>query len=113
MNSAFRSTVWQIMGLRVLGVAKAEFTPVDLPEEQHDIEFKFIGMLGLADPIRPEVPGAVKECYDAGIRVIMITGDYPGTAHNIAQQIGLQPADEIITGSELDEMSDVELRDAY
>ena len=97
-------------GLRVLGVAKADFTPVDLPEEQHDFEFKFIGLLGLADPIRPEVPGAVKECYDAGIRVIMITGDYPGTARNIAQQIGLKPADEIITGSELDAMSDEELR---
>jgi Ca2+-transporting ATPase len=97
-------------GLRVLGVAKAEFTPVDLPAEQHDFEFKFIGLLGLADPIRPEVPGAVKECYDAGIRVIMITGDYPGTARNIASQIGLKPLDDIITGSELDAMSDDELR---
>ena len=98
-------------GLRVLGVAKADFTPIDLPEEQHDFDFKFIGLLGLADPIRQEVPGAVKECYDAGIRVIMITGDYPGTARNIAQQIGLKPADEIITGSELDAMSDEELRE--
>jgi len=97
-------------GLRVLGVAKAEFTPVDLPSEQHDFEFKFLGMLGLADPIRPEVPGAVKECYEAGIRVIMITGDYPGTARNIARQIGLKPLNEIITGEELDAMSDTELR---
>jgi Ca2+-transporting ATPase len=64
----------------------------------------------LADPIRPEVPGAVKECYAAGIRVIMITGDYPGTARSIAGQIGLKPADDIITGSELDAMSDEELR---
>jgi Ca2+-transporting ATPase len=98
-------------GLRVLGVAKAEFTPVDLPEAQHDFEFRFIGLLGLADPIRPEVPGAVKECYDAGIRVIMITGDYPGTARNIASQIGLKPLDNIITGTELDAMSDDELRE--
>ncbi len=67
--------------------------------------------LGLADPIRPEVPGAVKECYAAGIRVIMITGDYPGTARNIARQIGLKPLDEIITGAELDAMSDDELRE--
>jgi Ca2+-transporting ATPase len=96
-------------GLRVLGVAKAEFIPVDLPAEQHDFEFRFIGLLGLADPIRPEVPGAVKECYDAGIRVIMITGDYPGTARNIAGQIGLKPLDEIITGAELDALSDEEL----
>jgi Ca2+-transporting ATPase len=98
-------------GLRVLGVAKAEFTPVDLPVEQHDFDFSFLGLLGLADPIRPEVPNAVKECYDAGIRVIMITGDYPGTARNIARQIGLKPLEEIITGSELDKMSDDELRE--
>ncbi len=97
-------------GLRVLGVARADFTPVDLPAEQHDFEFKFIGLLGLADPIRAEVPGAVKECYAAGIRVIMITGDYPGTARNIARQIGLKPLDDIITGVELDAMSDDELR---
>ena len=96
-------------GLRVLGVAKAEFIPVDLPAEQHDFEFMFVGLLGLADPIRPEVPGAVKECYDAGIRVIMITGDYPGTARNIARQIGLKPLDDIITGAELEAMSDDEL----
>ncbi|MGE5377201.1 MAG: cation-translocating P-type ATPase [Bacteroidota bacterium] len=98
-------------GLRVLGVAKAEFTTVDLPEEQHEFDFKFIGLLGLADPIRPEVPRAVRECYDAGIRVIMITGDYPGTARNIARQIGLKPDNEIITGAELDAMSDETLRE--
>jgi Ca2+-transporting ATPase len=98
-------------GLRVLGVAKAEFTSTDFPSEQHDFEFKFVGLLGLADPIRPEVPGAVKECYDAGIRVIMITGDYPGTARNIAGQIGLKPLDEIINGTDLDAMSDEELRE--
>ncbi len=98
------------LGLRVLGVAKAEFIPPDLPSEQHDFEFRFVGLLGLADPIRREVPEAVKECYQAGIRVIMITGDYPGTARNIARQIGLQPANEIITGAELDQMNDEELR---
>ena len=97
-------------GLRVLGVATADFTPMDLPAAQHDFEFKFIGLLGLADPIRPEVPKAVKECYDAGIRVIMITGDYPGTARNIAAQIGLKPLDQVITGGELDAMNDEELR---
>ena len=99
-------------GLRVLGVAKAEFIPVDLPAKQHDFEFKFVGLLGLADPIRPEVPGAVRECYQAGIRVIMITGDYPGTARNIASQIGLEPLDDILIGTDLDEMSDEELRES-
>ena len=52
----------------------------------------------------------MQECYTAGIRVIMITGDYPGTAQNIARQIGLKPLDQIITGPELDQMDDVELQ---
>ena len=98
-------------GLRVLGVAKAQFTPVDLPEKQHDFEFKFVGLLGLADPIRLEVPDAVKECYQAGIRVIMITGDYPGTARNIAGQIGLKHLENILIGTDLDEMSEEDLRE--
>ena len=98
-------------GLRVIGVAKAHFKPAALPSEQHEFEFEFVGLLGLTDPVRPEVAKAVKECYTAGIRVIMITGDYPGTAQNIARQIGLKPLDQIIIGQELDQMDDVELRE--
>jgi Ca2+-transporting ATPase len=98
-------------GLRVIGVAKAHFKPLNLPSEQHDFDFEFVGLLGLADPVRPEVAKAVKECYTAGIRVIMITGDYPGTAENIARQIGLKPLDQIITGQELDRMGDSELKE--
>jgi Ca2+-transporting ATPase len=98
-------------GLRVIGVAKAEFQEQSLPEEQHDFDFEFIGLLGLADPVRPEIAGAVKECYTAGIRIIMITGDYPGTARNIARQIGLKLDDQLITGPELDALSDEELKE--
>jgi P-type Ca2+ transporter type 2C len=98
-------------GLRVIGVARARFYSDDLPSEQHDFNFEFIGLLGLSDPVRPEVANAVKECYTAGIRIIMITGDYPGTARNIARQIGLRPIDQIITGPELDEMDDAELQE--
>ena len=98
-------------GLRVLGVAKAEYKAGDLPERQHDFAFEFIGLVGLADPVRPAVPDAIRECYQAGIRVVMITGDYPGTAQHIARQIGLEPSDVAITGPELQEMSDEELRD--
>ncbi len=65
-------------GLRVIGVAKALFDHVILPAEQHDFDFEFVGLLGLSDPVRPEVAGAVQECYTAGVRLIMITGDYPG-----------------------------------
>ncbi len=98
-------------GLRVIGVAKAHFRPSGLPKKQHDFVFEYVGLLGLSDPIRPEVPNAVKECYTAGIRVIMITGDYPGTAQNIARQIGLKPLENIVTGPELDQMNDAELQE--
>ncbi|MFA6320318.1 MAG: cation-translocating P-type ATPase [Candidatus Omnitrophota bacterium] len=91
-------------GLRVLGVAKANFVKEKLPSSQHDFDFKFIGLIALADPIRPSVPSAVQECYGAGIRVVMITGDYPITAQNIAKEIGLSNPGEIITGPELEKM---------
>jgi Ca2+-transporting ATPase len=97
-------------GLRVIGVAKAEFTAASLPGEQHDFPFRFLGLIGLADPVRPHVQGAIRECYDAGVRVVMITGDYAGTAQNIAQQIGLAPCDMVLTGQELDALGDEELK---
>jgi Ca2+-transporting ATPase len=96
-------------GLRILGVARASFNEARLPHEQHEFDFKFLGLVGLADPVRGTVSQVLDECYTAGIRVIMITGDYPGTAKGIARQIGLEPADEYITGAELDEMTDDEL----
>ena len=96
-------------GLRLLGVAKASFQEDALPEKQHDFEFEFIGLLGFVDPVRPEVAQSVKECYTAGIRVIMITGDYPGTAQHIARQIGLKDPEKYITGPELSKMSEAEL----
>jgi Ca2+-transporting ATPase len=97
-------------GLRIIGVAKARFENPDLPGKQHDFQFEFLGLIGLSDPVRPAVPDAIRECYNAGIRVVMITGDYPGTAMNIARQIGLTPADKVITGLELDNISDEELQ---
>ena len=72
-------------GLRVLGVAKAAHEGELWPESQHDFPFAFLGLVGLADPLRPSVPAAVRECRSAGIRVVMITGDYPATACAIAQ----------------------------
>ena len=96
-------------GLRVLGVAKAKINQKDLPSLQHDFDFEFVGLLGLSDPIRKNVPDAVKECYKAGIRVIMITGDYPVTASNIGREIGLKNPEDYITGPQLDGMSEDEL----
>ena len=97
-------------GLRVLGIARAQFKKPVLPDQQHDFDYEFLGLVGLADPIRPTVPAAIRECYEAGIRVIMITGDYPVTARSIGREIGLQPTGEIVTGPELDKMSEVELQ---
>ncbi|MFH0999779.1 MAG: HAD-IC family P-type ATPase, partial [Bacteroidota bacterium] len=96
-------------GLRVLGVARAKLVPGELPSAQHDFDFEFIGLLGLSDPIRENVPDAVKECYKAGIRVIMITGDYPVTATNIGKEIGIKNPELCITGPELQKMSEEEL----
>lgn len=96
-------------GLRVLGVARSTVPETTLPEGQHDFDFEFIGLIGLSDPIRPQVPAAVAECRRAGIRVIMITGDYPVTAQNIAREIGLGNYNECITGAELAAMDDAVL----
>ena len=112
------------LGLRVLGVARAALTgapppflpphpslnPAHLPAKQHDFPFEFLGLVGLSDPVRPTVAAAIAECHTAGVRVVMITGDYPGTAQTIARQIGLRETENIITGAELDLMSDTELQ---
>lgn len=99
-------------GLRVLGVARGQILATEnLPTEQHDFCLRFVGLIGLADPVRPTVPAAIEECYTAGIRVVMITGDYPLTARHIGQRIGLKPADSCITGSELDTMDEMTLQE--
>ncbi|MDI1301294.1 MAG: cation-translocating P-type ATPase [bacterium] len=95
-------------GLRVLGVAQARFGGEDWPPIQHDFSFEFLGLVALADPLRPAVPAALRECRAAGIRVVMITGDYPGTALAIAREAGLEGS-EVMTGAELDQLSATEL----
>ncbi|KAH7826878.1 P-type ATPase (P-ATPase) Superfamily Protein [Monocercomonoides exilis] len=97
-------------GLRVLGVARSEFVVDEdgaLPEDQHDFDFEFMGLLGFVDPVREEVEESIKACHGAGIKVVMITGDYPGTAINIAQRVGI-PSEEVVLGSELMLLEDVE-----
>lgn len=98
-------------GLRVLGVAKGSRRREEFPSIQHDFWFEFVGLVGLRDPIRASVPPAIRECYEAGVRVIMLTGDYPGTARYIAQLAGIRSHDEVITGPELDAMDDAVLRE--
>lgn len=96
-------------GLRVLGVANARWENNSLPDDQHDLEFKFTGLIGFEDPIRGEVPAAVKECYEAGVKVVMITGDYSETAESIAKQAGIDVKGGVITGDMIKEMTDEQL----
>ncbi len=96
-------------GLRVLGVAKASSNDSALPPAQHDFEFALVGFIGLVDPVRSEVPNAVSECHKAGIRVVMITGDHPSTASSIAKKIGLKNPSGVMTGKEMEAISDHDL----
>ena len=99
-------------GLRVLAVARGAYEGQDWPASEHDFDFTFIGLLGLADPVRPEVPSAVAECRAAGIRVVMITGDYPATARAIAHQAGLASRDsDVLSGEQIATLSDTALRE--
>jgi Ca2+-transporting ATPase len=96
-------------GLRVLGVARAEMAIRDVPDEHTALELSYVGLVALEDPLRPTVPAAVAECQSAGIRVVMITGDYSATALSIARQAGLADHEAVICGPELEAMTDEEL----
>ncbi len=96
-------------GLRILGIAKSKLNSSELPLKQHDFDFIFLGLIGIADPIRPGVKESVAECHSAGIRVIMLTGDHPITASSIAQKIGLKNPHKIITGPEMENLEASEL----
>lgn len=96
-------------GLRVLGVARGATRDGLLPDEHHDLTLELVGLLGFEDPLRATVPGAVAECRAAGVRVVMITGDYPATAQSIARHAGLSHCDKVITGADLERMSEEEL----
>jgi P-type Ca2+ transporter type 2C len=101
-------------GLRVLGVAFREATKLtkDIEPETIEKDLIFLGMVGVLDPPRPEARQAVLECKNAGIRVMMVTGDHPATAQNIASQLGIfQPGhDRLMTGHEMDTISVEKLR---
>jgi len=105
-------------GLRVLGVARGRWdaprgagagAPPAWPGNQHEFDFEFLGLLGIADPPRPEVAAAIAECRAAGVRVIMMTGDHPATARAIARQVGLSERPDVITGPEIESMDDAAL----
>ena len=97
-------------GVRVLALAKADNVPSeqDLPETPRGLPFAYVGLIGFADPLHANVPAAVAECRSAGIRVVMITGDYPATARAIGKQAGID-ATEVLSGDEIDAMPDDQL----
>ena len=98
-------------GLRVLGGARATYSKNNLPNKQHDFEFEFVGLYGFIDPVRSTASDAVSEAYGAGIRVIVITGDYSGTAQYVARKIGIKNPENFIVGEQLEKMDLSELRE--
>ena len=99
--------------LRVLAAAcrSWEKLPAPLTPAAAENQLVFLGLVGMLDPVRPQVPGAVRACRSAGIRTVMITGDHPDTAAAIGRTLGLvSSASQVVTGAALDTMSDEELR---
>lgn len=96
-------------GLRVLGVARASHAGDQLPDMQTGFDFEFMGLVGLADPLRLGVADAVSDCRSAGIRVVMITGDYPATARAIAREAGIIDVNDVVTGEMLKTLDDAAL----
>ncbi|GAA0318104.1 HAD-IC family P-type ATPase [Sphingomonas oligophenolica] len=97
-----------VRGIRVLAVATAAPRDRAWAQSQQDYDYALTGLVGLADPIRASVPGAVAECRSAGIRVVMITGDYAATARSIATQAGIAEGD-VLTGTDLASLDDTQL----
>lgn len=96
-------------GLRVLCIAKQMIVDCQ-PEALNNTQLQFVGFIGLSDPVKQGIKKDIEVCYEAGIRLIMITGDSAGTASSIAKEVGI-PSDYIITGEQLDDMSEKELQD--
>ena len=105
-NDAMTRDALRVLGLAyrvVREVPKAETVAVDVLEK----DLVFVGLVGMIDPPREEVKPALAKAAHAGIRTVMITGDYPNTARAIAEEIGLlQPGHTVLTGADLDRMSD-------
>ncbi len=99
-------------GLRVIAVAAARpETEAEIPASISDCRLTFLGLVGLADPPRKTVADDIAVCNRAGIRVVMITGDYGLTAATIAEKIGMRSCGQIITGDMIREMSDETLKE--
>lgn len=96
-------------GLRMVAIAKSDHD-AELPKDAHDMHFTYLGLLAFSDQIRPNIAAAIEQCHEAGIRVIMITGDYPGTALNIANSIGLPADGNYLSGDDVKSLQMNQLR---
>ena len=96
-------------GLRLLAVAEAAWSRADWPEDPRAYRLAWLGFVALADPLRPAVPEAIAQCRRAGVRVVMITGDFPGTALAIARQAGIATEGGVLSGADLAQMDETAL----
>jgi Ca2+-transporting ATPase len=99
-------------GQRVLGVARASWRGEAWPADPRAFDWGLLGLIALSDPVRRGVRDAVRQCHDAGIRVVMVTGDYAGTARSVAAQVGLESPGGACSGPEIAAMGEADLRTA-
>ncbi len=99
-------------GVRVLGVASRTIERISGDREVDEASLEFLGLIGLTDPVRPEVPAAVAACHDAGIRILMLTGDHPTTALAVARQAGIADRPRVLSADLLDDTDERRVRAA-
>jgi magnesium-transporting ATPase (P-type) len=99
-------------GLRVLAVAQKEVATVPAERDEAESDLQFLGLIAMIDPVRPRAAETVSRCREAGIRIVMVTGDHPGTAAEIARRTGIfaEGRGSVFTGSELDKLTPAGLR---
>jgi len=100
------------VGERALGLAYRGLTKGEESREESEKELVFVGVVGFIDPPRPEVRDVIRSCHEAGIRVVMLTGDHPNTAKAVAADVGIDSGQKLLTGPEISSMTDEQLKEA-
>lgn len=98
-------------GYRVIGVASSVFTGHTLPESQDDFDWKFEGLLSFSDPVKDNISASLRQFDEAGIAVKLLTGDYAETAMNVARQVGIKHNSAFISGDEIMQFTEEELKE--
>lgn len=100
------------VGERALGLAYRGLTKGEESREESEKELVFVGVVGFIDPPRPEVRDVIRSCHEAGIRVVMLTGDHPNTAKAVAADVGIGSSQKLLTGPDISSMADEQLKEA-